>query len=346
MGNYTFRPAVRENTPLIIGIAGPTKSGKTYSALRLAAGLAHGGPIAMINAEGPRGHQYADTFKYIACDLSAPFRPTHYTEVLEAAGKISPAVIIIDSASHMHDGPGGVLEWHEEELDRMAGTDYKKRERSTFAAWVKPKAAENQFIYAMLGMKVPVILCLRAKEKIKLVRGQDPIELGWQPIVGERVAFETIFTLMLPPHSKGVPDLSISEMREPFDAMVPVGKPIDEQLGQRLAGWARGGGKTAPAPARPAEAKPQPTVDDSQRPVGNPPQVAAIELARGGLSKPIPEDLWVILCREVCGVAPGDLEKADEAVLDDLLGLLRGIKDKNPAAIKRANAIALKREKK
>lgn len=24
---YTFRPAVRENTPLIIGIAGPTKSG-------------------------------------------------------------------------------------------------------------------------------------------------------------------------------------------------------------------------------------------------------------------------------------------------------------------------------
>jgi uridine kinase len=39
----TIRPAVRENTPLIIGIAGPSKSGKTYSAHRVAAGLAGGG---------------------------------------------------------------------------------------------------------------------------------------------------------------------------------------------------------------------------------------------------------------------------------------------------------------
>ena len=237
----TFRPAVRENTPLIIGIAGPTKSGKTYSALRIASGIANGGPIAMLNAEGPRGHQYAEKFKYVTCDLTPPFRPTSYTEALEAAAKITPAVVIIDSASHMHDGPGGVLEWHEEELDRMAGDDFKKRDRSTFAAWVKPKAAENQFIYAMLGMKCPVILCFRAKEKIKLVRGQEPIELGWQPIAGERVAFETIFTLMLPPHSKGVPDLAISDMREPFDTLVPKNTQLDERLGKQLAAWAKGG---------------------------------------------------------------------------------------------------------
>jgi hypothetical protein len=237
---YTFRPAVRENTPLIIGIGGPTKSGKTFSALRLATGLANGGAIAMLNAEGPRGHQYADTFKYVACELVPPYRPTAYTEALEAAAAINPAVVIIDSASHMHDGPGGVLEWHEEELDRMAGTDRGKRERATFAAWVKPKAAENQFIYAMLGMKIPVILCLRAKEKLKLVKGQDPIDLGWQPIVGERVAFETIFTLMLPPYSQGVPDLAISFMRAPFDTMVPKGEPVNEALGQKLAAWARG----------------------------------------------------------------------------------------------------------
>jgi len=74
--SYTFRPATRENTPLIIGIAGPTKSGKTMSALRLGVGLANGGTVAMLNAEGPRGHQYADTFKYVACDLMPPFRPT------------------------------------------------------------------------------------------------------------------------------------------------------------------------------------------------------------------------------------------------------------------------------
>ena len=238
--SYTFRPATRENTPLIIGIGGPTKSGKTYSALRMATGLADGGTIAMINAEGLRGHQYADRFKYVTCDLAPPFRPTHYTEALAAAAAIRPAVIIIDSASHMHDGPGGVLEWHEEELDRMVGDDDKRREKATFAAWVKPKATENQFIYEMLGMKIPVILCLRAKEKIKLVTGRPPVDLGWQPIVGERVAFETLFTLMLPPFSGGVPDLAISFMREPFDALVPQGRPIDETLGKALAAWAKG----------------------------------------------------------------------------------------------------------
>lgn len=249
--SYTFRPARRENTPLIIGLGGPTKSGKTYSALRLATGLANGGPIAMLNAEGPRGHQYADTFKYVATELVPPYRPTAYTEALEAAAAISPAVVIIDSASHMHDGPGGILEWHEEELDRMAGTDFKKRERSTFAAWVKPKAAENQFIYAMLGMKVPVILCLRAKEKTKIVKGQDPIDLGWQPIVGERVAFETIFTLMLPPYSQGVPDLTISWMRAPFDTLIPKGEQLNEVLGQTLAAWARGGETPIPSTSQP-----------------------------------------------------------------------------------------------
>lgn len=237
----SFKPAKRENTPLIIGIAGPTKSGKTYSALRLAAGLANGRQVVMLNAEGARGHQYADKFSYVACDLKAPFRPTMYTEALREAAKLKPGAIIIDSVSHMHDGPGGVLEWHEEELDRMAGSDFKKRERVTFAAWVKPKAAENQFIYAMLDMPCALILAMRAKEKVKLIKGKDPVDLGWQPIVGERVAFETIFTLMLPPHSKGVPDLGISEMREPFDSMVPAERPIDEDLGRKLASWAVGG---------------------------------------------------------------------------------------------------------
>ena len=237
----TFRPAVRQDTPLIIGIAGPTKSGKSFSSLRLALGLANGAPVIMLNAEGARGHQYADTFKYLAYDLTQPFRPVKYTEALTEAAKMKPGAIIIDSVSHMHDGPGGALEWHEEILDRIAGKDYAKRQRATFTAWVEPKAAANQFIYQMLSMKCPLIICLRAKEKIKIQAGKEPIDLGWQPIVDERVAFETMFTLMLTPHCKGVPDLDLSDMREPFDKMVPKGQAIDEALGRKLAEWAKGG---------------------------------------------------------------------------------------------------------
>lgn len=239
----TFRPARRENTPLIVGLAGPTKSGKTFSAHRLAVGLANGGPVAMINAEGAKGHQYADEFDYIATDIEAPYRPERYTEYLKATLALDPkpAVVIIDSGSHMHDGPGGILEYHEDELDRLAGNDQARRLRSTYSAWIKPKAAENQFIYAMLEADSHIILCLRAKEKIKVVTGKPPVDLGWQPIVGERVAFETIFTLVLPPHSKGVPDLDVSEMRKPFDTLIPRGEQLSEETGRKLAAWAAGG---------------------------------------------------------------------------------------------------------
>ena len=258
---FSFRPAVREKTPLIIGLAGPTKSGKTYSAHRLAQGLAAGGVIAMLNAEGARGHQYADKFKYVACDIEPPFSPSRYTEAIAAAKALNPAVLIVDSASHMHDGPGGMLEFHDTELDRMAGKDdYKKRERMTWTAWIRPKADENQFIYAMLGLKCPVILCFRAKEKLKIVSGKPPIDLGWQPIASDRVSFETIFTLVLPPHCKGVPDLSISEMREPFDTMVPAGKALDEDLGRALGAWAAGGA----APAQAAKIEAAATINEDQ----------------------------------------------------------------------------------
>lgn len=251
MSPFTFRPAKRVNTPLIVGLAGPTKSGKTFSAHRLAIGLANGGTVAMINAEGAKGHQYSDRFTYLAGDITAPFRPEAYTEALKAALALEPrpAVVIIDSLSHMHDGPGGVLEYHEDELDRLAGSDLKKRERSTWSAWVKPKAAENEFIYTMLSADCHLILCFRAKEKIKIVTGKDPIDLGWQPIAGERVAFETIFTLVLPPHSKGMPDLAISAMREPFDTLVKNGRQLDEETGRVLAEWA--GGKNNAQPAQP-----------------------------------------------------------------------------------------------
>lgn len=240
--SFQFRPAKREHTPLIIGIAGPTKSGKTMSALRVATGLAEGRPIAVINTEGAKGHQYADRFTYAATDIERPFRPDRYTEALRAALALTPkpAVIVIDSVSHMHDGPGGLLEWHDEELDRMAGTDQKQRDRKNWTAWIKPKAAENQFIYTMLEADCHLILCFRAKEKIKIIAGQAPIDLGWQPIAGERIAFETIFTLTLPPHSKGVPDLGISEMREPFDKLIPSGQPLSEATGAKLAVWAAG----------------------------------------------------------------------------------------------------------
>lgn len=237
-----IRPAVREDTPLIVGLAGPTKSGKTYSAHRLARGLTPGGKIIMINAEGKRGHMYADKFKYDKIDMYPPYTPAIYEEAVELAGKAKPDAVIIDSASHLHDGPGGLLEYHEAEMDRLCGKDAPewKRKKATWTAWIKPKAEENRFVYMMLALDCPIVLCFRAKEKLRIVTGQEPVNLGWQPIASDRVAFETMVTLVLPPHCKGVPDLDASELREPFDTLIPIGQPIDEELGRTMAQWATG----------------------------------------------------------------------------------------------------------
>lgn len=253
--SFHFRPPQPENTPVIVGLAGPTKSGKTYSALRLATGMANGGSIAMINAEGARGHLYRTRFTYLATDIQAPFRPARYSEAVKAALDLDPkpAVVIIDSMSHMHDGPGGMLEYHEEEIDRLLDADkrnnQRERQKKTWTAWIAPKADENEFIYTLLAADCHFVLCFRAKKKLQIVTGQEPKDLGWQPIASDRVSFETMFTVVLPPHSKGVPDLAASEMREPFDELIPKDKAMDEGFGRTLAAWSREqSGKPAVAP--------------------------------------------------------------------------------------------------
>lgn len=257
---YTFRPAIRINTPVIVGLAGPSKSGKTFSAFRLAGGLAQGGQIVMINTEGPRGHQYAETFKYDACDITEPFSMKRYEEAIKVAAALKPAVLIIDSVSHAHEGIGGMLDQHEAELDRLAAQDYKKRERMTWAAWVKPKADEATMINTMLQVGCHIILCFRAKEKIKIIKGQEPQDLGWRPIGSDRIHFETAFTLILPPHSQGTPDLAASEFRSPYDKMVK-NEQINEELGVRLREWAVGKKPTEPSLAPPS---PPPAPDEKK----------------------------------------------------------------------------------
>lgn len=77
---FDFRPAVRENVSLLIALAGASGSGKTYSALRLAKGLAPTGKIAFIDTEARRGLHYADQFEFMHADMRPPFRPSNFIE--------------------------------------------------------------------------------------------------------------------------------------------------------------------------------------------------------------------------------------------------------------------------
>jgi AAA domain len=243
-----FRSAVREQTSVMIGLAGPSSCGKTYSALRLATGLAGGRKIFMIDTESRRGLHYADEFKFEYGELQAPFRPGAYLDAMESAKKAGAAVIIVDSMSHEHEGSGGILDWHEEELKRMAGDDWAKRERAKFTAWIKPKGEHNRFLNSTLQLGVHLIFCFRAKEKLKLLKNSqgkiEPVPQGWQPICADRFEYEMLALLMMPPNSKGKIDLSqeATKLQGQHAGLFPDGEQINETMGANIAAWARGKG--------------------------------------------------------------------------------------------------------
>lgn len=69
-------------------------------------------------------------------------------------------------------------------------------------------------------------------------------------------------------------------------------------------------------------------------------KLAAIERARGALSRQPPAAIWAAFCRELCGTE--DLERADVAALGDLLAMLDGVNRHERKHVERANAIAKK----
>lgn len=242
----TFRPAARENVRLLLGLAGGTGSGKTYSAMMLAKGLAAGKRFAVIDTENGRARYYADEFDFDVLDLDAPFRPERYAEAIEAADNAAYPVTVVDSMSHEWEGDGGLLDWQTEEFERMGSRDAVK-----MSSWIKPKMAHRKFVTRLLQVRGHVILCFRAAEKVEMVRNdQGKMEVvpkrslvglgGWIPITEKNLPFELTMSCLLTADQPGVPQpIKLPEQLRPF---IPLDQPLDATAGQRLAEWAAGPG--------------------------------------------------------------------------------------------------------
>lgn len=262
-----FSDAVRSDVHLLIGIAGGTGSGKTWSALELATGLSDGKPFAAIDTEEGRMLHYAPAagepvtrgknFAFKHANLRAPFRPERYLEAIKAAESAGYGVVVIDSMSHEHAGEGGILDWHEEELDRMAGDDWKKRDACNMAAWIKPKMSHKEFVNHLLQIRAHVIFCFRAEEKVTMERNEKgKMEIkkketltglnGWVPISEKKLPYEMTASFLLMADHPGVPlPIKLEEQHRPF---FPLDRKITREAGAALAKWAKG---EAP-PAKPA----------------------------------------------------------------------------------------------
>ena len=265
---FDVKPAVRESVPLLIGLMGPSGSGKTFSALTLAEGIQSvaGGDIYGIDTEARRMLHYADRFKFKHVQFDAPFGSLDYLAALRQCVKAGAGVVIVDSMSHEHEGPGGMLDLHEQELDRLAGNDWSKRERVKMLAWQRPKANRRALINGLLQLNANFIFCFRAKDTVKPVKVNGKTEIvpqGFMPIAGEEFLFEQTVNCLLLPKSGGVPtwqsqnvgERLMMKLPEQFRDIFADNKPLDRDIGRALAIWARGGAATP----RPGQAAAQAT---------------------------------------------------------------------------------------
>lgn len=271
---FDYKDAKLEKVPLLVGLVGPSFSGKTFSALRLATGMqtVSGGDIALIDTEQGRATHYHDRFKFKHVPFGAPFDPESYLAALEHCVNKGAKTVIVDSGSHCWEGPGGVLEMHESELDRMAGpnANWQRRDQLNFAAWIKPKQAYTRLVNSMLQMKLNLIWCFRAKEKMILEKVEDPetgkvkrvpVDMGFMSIAGKEMKYEFPLQCLLLPASGGVPvwdsqkpgEREMMKLPIQFQPLFAESKPLDEEIGEALAKWAEGDAAPQPAEAPPIE---------------------------------------------------------------------------------------------
>lgn len=249
-------PATRKPTPLLFGVAGPSGSGKTYSALRLATGMQRvtGGEIYLIDTESNRALHYADQFKFRHVPFKPPFSPLDYIAAINHCVGKGAKIIIVDSMSHEHEGPGGLLEWHQDEIERLKKL-WKTNDvgKVQMAAWGAPKAARRKLINAILQIEANFVFCFRAKDKVKVQTGRGKTEIaamGFMPIAGEEFVYELTAKSLLLPGAGGVPTLRSDQPGEQMMVKVPeqfrsifsgaAGKPLDESIGEQMARWAAG----------------------------------------------------------------------------------------------------------
>src|SRR5215469_6915922 len=243
---FIAKPAVRESVPLLIGLMGPSGSGKTFSALRLATGIQKvtGGDIYGIDTESRRMLHYADQFSFKHIEFKSPFGSLDYLAAIRQCVEAGAGVVIVDSMSHEHEGTGGMLDYHDREVDRLAGNDIAKRDRINMLAWQKPKAARQKLINGLLQLNANFVFCFRAEEKTKPVKGAV-IEMGYMPIAGKQFLYEQTVNILLPPKSNGAPqwrsdfvgEKSMMKLPDQFRDIFAEQKSLDQDIGRRLAEW-------------------------------------------------------------------------------------------------------------
>ncbi|MVT11346.1 AAA family ATPase [Chitinophaga tropicalis] len=236
MGILNIRLAKRGESKAIIGIAGVSGSGKTYTALKIARGMvSKASEIGFLDTENKRGSLYADILdgEFMIGDLYPPFSPSRYRDAIKEFQEAGVKVLVIDSVSHEWEGEGGV--------DDIANI---KMGKSNMPNWILAKREHKAFMNTLLQSTMNIICCLRAREKTDFKNPKEPVSLGIQPVCEKNFMFEMTASLLMENEGKTQKFLKIPEfLRSAFGTGSGY---LGEATGKKIIDWINTGEKEDP----------------------------------------------------------------------------------------------------
>lgn len=194
MGILNIKAAERSGSHVVIGIAGRSGSGKTYTALKIARGMVDNpSEIGFLDTENGRGRLYSSILdgKFMHADMYAPFSPARYRQAIEEFQSAGVKVLVIDSGSHEWEGEGSCTDIAEQPL----------RNGKKMADWKRAKSEHKKFMNAMLQSNMHIIVCLRARDKVDFSNPSAPVSLGLHAVCEKDFMYEMTVSMMM--HENG-----------------------------------------------------------------------------------------------------------------------------------------------
>lgn len=187
-----FKKAERKQVKLKLAITGPTGSGKTYSALRLAAGMSK--KIAVIDTENGSASLYADKFQFDVLEILPPFSTEKYVEGINQAERAGYEVIVIDSLTHAWAGEGGLLQ-QKDQLDSRPGAN-------KWTNWAPIDKKDSELKNAFLHSPCHIICTMRSKMEYAQTEenGKKKIQkMGLAPVQRDGLTYDftTVFDIAM-----------------------------------------------------------------------------------------------------------------------------------------------------
>jgi hypothetical protein len=228
-----FKKATKEQCKLRLAMFGVSGSGKTYSALRIAKGLAgKEGKIAVIDTERKSASKYSDRFQFDVADIEKP-TINNIKMVIENAKGYD--VLIIDSMTHV---------WLEllQEVDQIARTKFGG---NTWSAWSEGTPKQMSLINALLSFPGHIIANMRVETNWTTVTNEKgkvvPVRVGEAPKQGKGIEYEFDMLMQI---SQEHTALVIKDRTGKYQDQI-IELP-DEKFGEELANWLTEG--TEPKP--------------------------------------------------------------------------------------------------